>query len=154
MMSSLDGMSNKELVDLYNKMAETAGLRGKEVTQVKKFKDHATAVTRTRKLGEWIAATGNGKMTEPEPREKKEKEPRPRKSSAVKEPFGDDLVIIEVAENKRFKNTISHRHYEEMARYMEKHPDASVDEVISSTSYRRQDFDHDLRVGSIKTRKK
>lgn len=57
-MTDYASMNNKELVDSFNKMVETAGLRGIEVTQVNKFKSHSIGVERCQKLEDRLAKHG------------------------------------------------------------------------------------------------
>lgn len=69
-MTDYNSMKNSELVSAYNQMAETAGLRGIEVTLVKRFKDHSIGVERCRKLEERLASHAGAAVDKPATPEK------------------------------------------------------------------------------------
>jgi hypothetical protein len=69
-------------------------------------------------------------------------------------PFGSNLVITDVAvENPRFAGKKSHKLFAQMVSFMDKHPKATVAELIAKTGYRRQDFLWDQARGDVIAKK-
>lgn len=203
-MTDYANMNNSGLVEAFNKMVETAGLRGIEVTQVKKFKSHSIGVERCQKLEERLIKNGvefessaPEETQAPPPEEREESDPNtdevhggpaeevteaesseesevikkaakkkaPAKKTVAKKrvakakvakvakpKFGFDKVIVEVGACNRFKGSKAEKLYGSMARYMERHPKATVAEVIENTDYRRQDYLWDLERKTIKVK--
>jgi hypothetical protein len=65
--------------------------------------------------------------------------------------FGVGVYIKALASNPRKEGTRAWRAYAEMETFLEKDPGASVDRILASTSYRRDDFSWDLERGAIVT---
>lgn len=78
------------------------------------------------------------------------------KTTAVKaEPrakFGTDIRITGLpAENPRRQGTANFNRFKELQAFMKKKPQATVAEAIAGTTYRRNDFEWDLKREVFKT---
>jgi hypothetical protein len=123
-MTDFASMPGPALVKAFNEMAPKLNLN-----PVKKFRTRGEGVARCEKA--------EAALTSAPSKPKTEKKPRSRTANGVR-------IAVEAEKNPKREGSRAAKAFAEMTKYLEGHPQCSLQEVIENTTYRMGDYNWDL----------